>query len=382
MKANSRTKRALALLLLLLALPPGTAAQEEDDDEGKLGQIYAEVGVWISQAAGLEYEPATVSNTVDPFDTLIVSTEHGTETRFRYRGGYELRSNLGALIFTWYSHEEEVDQGEVRPGQYVFGEIMAHPLFAGFNNDGLADGYQADARTVLRDFRLDFYRVAFSSPRVIGKWFAGYRRIQHKRFFDVDYFAVLNDLPALIPPLTDPRPDLIPIPDSVSTSSSFEGRGIEAGMDFLVPVLRNDVMLEAGFLLAVLRGDLDTQYRSTTSLYVLSLPNEQPEILGPPYLEFTQSVDFIDQLVNPIGLRSENRSTSSDVIDAYFGFRWKAWRDLEVFGGFRSTRYGDVAADLRPRNVVVLGGVNLEDVQEVDRSVTYEGFYGGVSYRF
>jgi len=388
MTANPLNKTVLVMLLLLLltASSSARAQQEQGDDEyedeGKIGQIYLEVGVWIAQAAGLEYEPATISVTNDPFDTELVSTEHGTETRFRYRGGYELRSNLGAIVFTWFSHEEEVGQFESRPGQYVFGEVLAHPLYAGLDNDGLADGYEANARTVLRDFRIDFQRTAFRSPRVEGKWFVGYRRIQHKRYFDVDYFSILNTLPPLIPPAGDPRPDLLPGTDVVETESKLTSRGIEAGMDFLIPVLKNDVLIEAGFLIAILRGDLDTSYRSTTNVYVLRAPMQPPEVLQPPYLDFGANADDIQQEQSQVGLRTEGRQTSSDIQEAYLGIRWRAWRDLEVFGGFRSTRYNDVGVDLRPKNVSVGAGTNIQDVTEVDRSVTYEGFYGGVSYRF
>lgn len=389
MTANPVNRPALVIFLALLLLLSATSvrAQEEgeasyeEEDDGKLGKIYFEVGTWISQPAGLEYEPATISLTSDPFDTELIRMEQGTETRLRYRGGYKLRSNLGAIMLTWYSHEHEVNQRDTRPGQYVFGEIMAHPLYAGLNNDGRADGYEANARTVLRDFRIDFERTAFRSPRAVGTWFVGYRRIQHKRYFDVEYYSILNTIPPLIPPGPDPRPDLYPGTDTVTMDSLLTSRGFEGGMDFLIPVYKNDLLVEAGFLVAVLRGDLETTYRSTTQYYQLSAPPEPPVVLEPPY-NFTTTADDVTQEQSQVGLKTSGRQTSSDITEVYLGMRWHAWRGLDVFGGFRQARYNDVGADLRPKNVTTDAGTNIQDVSEVDRSVTYEGFYVGVSYLF
>ena len=86
------------------------------------------------------------------------------------------------------------------------------------------------------------------------------------------------------------------------------------------------------------------------------------------------------------GLKSSSVETSSDVVDVYLGLRWRALKWLEVTGGFRNTRYTDVGVDLRPKistdNMFDDGIViNLEDVTRVNRSATYEGFYGGVIIR-
>jgi hypothetical protein len=381
--ASARAGRAGAACALIccLALGAPVLAQdslEGDEDEGKLGQIFLEAGVWIAQTAGVEFDPVTISETDDPFDTRLVGMEHGTETRFRYRAGYEFRSNIGAIIATWYTHEENLAVQDLRPGQYVFGEILAYPLFAGYLNDGLSDGYSADGRTVLRDFRIDFSRTAFRSPRAEGSWFIGYRRIQHKQSLEAEYFAILNSLP----PLSPPRPDLQPLPDTVSMESALKSRGLEAGMDFLFPVYKNELMVEAGFLVAALRGDLNTTYRATNSLYILDPDNAPAEVLAPPYVEFETQADDIFQQVVGIGLRAESREMSSDILELYLGLRWRAWRDLEVFGGWRQARYNDVSTRLRPKVSTDQGGLNVQDADEYDGSVTYEGFYGGVSYSF
>ena len=63
---------------------------------------------------------------------------------------------------------------------------------------------------------------------------------------------------------------------------------------------------------------------------------------------------------------------SGDVLEAWIGFRWKIIRQVQLIGGFRSTRYEGVGVDLRP-------GPD-QQILEVDRSATYEGFYGG--FRF
>ena len=393
---------SLLVLLVLTVLPLPLTAQEAegDDDETGFGEIFAEVGMWVAQPAGLEYHAATLADPSDPFNTRVLNPTHGTEAAARYRGGYELARNVGALVFTWYSQEELTSTSLLRPSEFVYGELLVHPLFAGYANDGLADGFRQDTSTLLRNLRIDFYRTAFRGGRVVGKWFAGYRRVSHQRRHEASYFGLTPDFPALVPPLTEPRPDLDPLPDVATVKSAYEGRGVEGGMDFVAPFWRDRISLEGGFAIAVLRGKVDSDYRSTTHLYLLtqSIPDEDPVILSAPYagvfesdvlvgpslpLVLKPAIDFITQENFDIGLNTLSRSQTTMILETFLGIRGKVTKYLEIFGGIRITHYDAVGIDLRPVNIVLSPvGLNVQDVTEVERSATYEGFYGGVAFRF
>lgn len=386
----------LVLLVLTAFTLPATGQEAEgDEDEIGFGEIFAEFGMWVAQPAGLEYQAASLADPDDPFNTRVLNPTHGTEGEMRYRGGYELSRNVGGLILTYYAQEELTSTSLLRPSEFVYGELLAHPLYAGYANNGLADGFDQETDTLLRDFRLDFYRTAFRSGRVIGKWFAGYRRVHHYRSQDVAYYGLAPEFPALVPPLTDPRPDLDPLPDEVGMASQYTGRGLEGGMDFEAPFWRDRLWVEGGFAVAALRGKVDSQYRSTTHYYLLSIPQQDPEILAPPYDQFSEftisgdppevnaTVDWVTQENYEIGLNTTSRSQDSSILEAYLGFRARLAKNLELFGGFRSTRYDGVGIDLRPKNIVVTDVTsNYVDVEETERSATYEGFYGGVAVRF
>lgn len=391
----------LALLVLTVLALPATAQEQEaegDDDETGFGEIFAEFGTWVAQPAGLEYHAATLADPSDPFNTRVLNPTHGTEAELRYRVGYELARNVGGIAITWYAQEGFTSARLLRPGEFVYGELLAHPLFAGYANDGLADGFQQETRTLLRDMRIDFYRTAFRSGRVVGKWFAGYRRVEHQRNHDVSYFGLVPDFPPLVEPLTAPLPDLDPRPDVVHVSSQYEGRGFEGGMDFLAPVWRERLSIEGGFAMAVLRGKVNSDYRSTTHAYLLNPVDPQtgtPVVLGPPYDEFDDftisgdppqvfaTIDRIEQVDFLIGLNTLSRSQTTTVLETYLGFRAKVHKNLEVFGGFRNAQYDGVGIDLLPTGVVETPvTLNLQTVTETERSVTYEGFYGGVAVRF
>ena len=51
--------------------------------------------------------------------------------------------------------------------------------------------------------------------------------------------------------------------------------------------------------------------------------------------------------------------------------------------GYRSTYYGNVGVDLRPKVVATTdAGQNLVDATETERSAEYDGFYFGAAYTF
>jgi hypothetical protein len=87
------------------------------------------------------------------------------------------------------------------------------------------------------------------------------------------------------------------------------------------------------------------------------------------------------------------------VLEGSLSFRFRTWRELEVFGGFRSTRYADVGVEVRPTlgTGTVIGQtpsqapgvtvgraaiVPVVGVVEATRSVDYEGFFLGLGYTF
>ena len=102
----------------------------------------------------------------------------------------------------------------------------------------------------------------------------------------------------------------------------------------------------------------------------------------------------ISQVRVPIGVHAESVSSISEVYDVHLGFRWRALKWLEPFAGLRMTHYADVGIELRPTSVSVSEGpdgiefqqgkvqnVSIETVDQADTSVTYEGFFFGVTFR-
>ncbi len=392
--------RWTALMLFALRLSVPSWAEESTpsesavpaEEERKLGWIFVEAGDWFAEPAGLEYAPATVRDTTNPYATQACRMPSGTESRARYRTGYLLSGNGGDFILTWYSHVQENLLERYSPGSFVYGETATHPLYAGVFDDGTADGFTADTRTMLRDMRIDFYRIGFQSARMTVRWFVGFRRVQHEQSLNATYYALVpvyqgQPLPPVLYPPNGPPSELSPRPDIASMQSKYVGRGAEAGAEITFPLTRR-FSVESGFTLAMLKGRLSTSYSSLTHVYALMDVTDSAIVeryLEPPFSEFEMTdsqgnpiLSRIRQFDSAVGLKTDD-SVTGQVIETYVGLRWKAWRNLEAFGGYRGASYTGLGADIRPK---IVTGANLEDVSRTDRNADYVGFYLGVSYRF
>jgi hypothetical protein len=397
MNAETRLLSRLTLLALLALVacvpilaqqdsvppPPAPADAPATEEEDVRGKIIVQLGVWAAQPQGLEYRPATVNRPTNLGGADIVELEHDTTTGGRFRAGYRFGHDVGALILTYFSHSDQVTAEEFTNGEFIWGELLAHPLFAGYENNGLGDGYQAGAETKLRDFRIDFYRTAFRSRRIDGKWFFGIRRVDHDRSLFAQYSANLPGLPPLIPPASFPDPNLTPVPDTAQMRSNFSGRGIEVGLDVDVPLWKDKLLFESGVALAVLRGEIDTFYQSTTHFFTTTISGTEEFLLPPDYdLVFGTAPETITQEEFLISLSGPAQSRTATVLDTFFGLRFWPFAWFSAFIDFRMTHYDNVGLDLRQVNSEHLFGINLVDVEQTDRSVVYEGFEVGITFRF
>lgn len=402
------------LPLCLFAAFAATLAQEGVAPEAKppkqdrrMGTLFAEVSGWWVQPQGLEYTPVSEDYLVT-FDSIAfpkglkslgavgVTLDHDYQVEFRLKAGYALRDNHGEFSVTFWKLDDESYRAAFRPGAFVFGETLAAPYRAGAFEDGWADGFDAVARTKTQDVRVDYGRVAFSSPRAVGKWFVGYRNVLHDRSIVTSYYALAPNLPPLLPPLTTPRPDLDPLPDRARVESELQAQGLEGGMDFVFPI-KGRFSVETGLSIAVLRGTLKTEYSSSNHYYALLDGEGQIiRILEPPFDEFEQRqdptnpnsaplVDRIRQFSLVTGYTVPRESTSPLIVEAYLGFRAKLWKDyLEMFAGVRNIRMSRVGADAQPLAV----GQNslrrqiVQGVSRVEHDADFEGYYLGLAVRF
>jgi len=197
---------------------------------------------------------------------------------------------------------------------------------------------------------------------------------------------------------------LAPRPDTAVQNAKYNGRGLEGGMAFKFPLgIAKKLTAEASMGFAVLRGKIDSQYRSVTHRYILrDTGGNFIRELAPPYSEFEVFLDpsnvnsevLADQIRQQriqIGLNAGSDPGASFVLDMSLGLRWNAWKGLDVTGGFRQSYYANVGVDLRPRNVTPAGSqvtdgidqvLNPNDATREMKSITYEGFYLGVAYTY
>ncbi|MDH3627527.1 MAG: hypothetical protein OEV00_00975 [Acidobacteriota bacterium] len=387
----------LTLMIVFFVVGSAFAQEAEGDDDGSLFKYIAEIEIWVAQPTGLDYSPATVFDATNPFFEVYQRPTHGTSESFRYAGGLEFRRDAGALMLSYLEHrDEDVLLGESSPGNYIFTTSMASPLLAGLNDDGLADGYDSQFDTTLRDLRINYKRAAFETNRVNGSWWVGVRRVAHRRIANASYYAIVDGLPPLIPPLvTFPRPDLDPRPDVVDTASRYSGRGLEMGMEFETAMLKSKKLkLRASVGMAFLRGKVRSEYTSISHAFTFQDPlTGVTTVMEPPYDLFGEiiqvsaggalgpAVDFIDQITVVDSFLDEKRSLSGSVIDTEVSLNYQIHKTVEFYGGFRGSSYSNVGIESR-REVAQIGNQLLSSIASEEQSAEYEGFFGGVRFHF
>lgn len=396
MKSTSWSGRAirLGITLALVAAPAWAFAQEGTADSGEpefegLGRIFAELQGWVTQPVGADLTLALRQNPNTDLGTDLVTVPTGTDARLRYRVGYELRDNLGTFVVTWYATKTEDRRDLFTPSEFGFGQVNTYPLFAGAYDDGLTDGIRSDANLTTRDIRVSYYRDLPGNRRIDARWFVGYRRVAHNRDTETLYYALVPNLPPILDPVSPPRTDLDPSADRGASRSEVNVRGIEAGFETEMPIWRDRVRLEAGISAAVLRGRLSTNYESTTHFYAYrGGVGGLPVYVDPNDPSAFEDPDIVPQIRQEdvrLGIRSNNESTDASILEGFLGVRWLAWRTLEVVGGFRSTYYDNIAEELVPSSVEFdddLTSFNISGFERRSRSLTLEGYYLGVSYRY
>ena len=159
MKISLRTMSGWALLLVALLVPfPASAQQDESgDDDDSWGKLIVEFGTWIAEPGGLGDNVATITDPTNAFNDTIVGFVHRASVEDYVRFGAELAGNRGRVLVTWYAHESTSLMNLRDPGNFIFGELLAFPVFAGLSNDGLADALDASISTSLSDLKIDTY---------------------------------------------------------------------------------------------------------------------------------------------------------------------------------------------------------------------------------
>ena len=360
--------------------PPKPKAPLGDPPVHRWGGLTLAVDVWGPELANEDYDVAVVNGGEFP---RVLSMPSDAATRMHWKVWYHLPKDLGSLRFEYDSMRDEADMQIFDTGNFAYFELLTVPGFGGLSDDGLVDGVTASSTTKTREFRVEYERVVFESPRTRGAFHAGYRNLDHSREFEATYYSLLPAFPPFLPPnfpeTFDPTP-LFPIPDVARETSDFSGHGLGAGLDVEFK-LHPRVSLLTGLTIGAVRGTIDTRYQSETNFYVLHVGEE---IF---YLDFQDVVDIInsdtpttsptDQIgqlatANAVALR--DRSRLAYEIDISMAVQFKIWRSLAATAGLRELAYVDVGAEARPSSGLDLLVKNF--------TAGYGGYFFGLSYRF
>jgi len=370
--------------------PPKPKSPLGDPPLHRWGGITIAVDVWGPElsnhddAVAIFNDPALVS-------TRVIEMPADAKTREHWKAWYHLPKDMGSIRIEYDSMRHEGVAEVLDPGNFAYGELLAFPLFAGLQDDGLADGFAAESLVKTREFRIEYERVAIDTPKVRGSFHFGYRTMDNARSREATYYALLPAFPPFLPPIFDetfnPTP-LFPIPDHTQMTSDFTGSGLGGGFDIEYKLFPR-VSLKGSLSAGVLRGHIDTRYQASTTTYFFNDPDQGifnltfDDVLF--LLSFGQDAAeaiFQDGGTITAGLR--NRSRLAYELDVSMAVEFKIWRSLNASAGLRELAYIDVASDVTPGTPVIQpnGNINFQTVNEVDKSVGYEGFFFGLSYRF
>lgn len=368
----------------LPAPPPAEESAKPTEEPREPTRFVVETGVFVPQPVGADDRLGSRFR-AGALETLEMpySTDPGGWVRF----GWRLPGEWGEIQATYWSQRIDETFVETTPGDFDYGITEVIDFAPGIADDGFADGIGAETGIKTREIRFDWRFPLVERPRSRLTGFAGYRELRHDRFKDVTYTALDPGFPSLIRPDGSFAGNLVPVPDRAQSVSRFSGRGLEVGVDLVVPILGDRVQLEAGGAWALLRGDAEASYTSLNSLYLF----DDGQIVRA--LTFTELIDTLNtpadfdkvrQQSFLFSLVDDNRSANVNAFDVYLGIRARVWKGFEIAAGFRSIRYDDVVLDLRPGtpSLSPSGVYVFTSHEEVHRSIGFEGFHGVVAYRF
>jgi hypothetical protein len=362
--------------------PPSDSAGKDakllEEPLHRWGAWTISLAAWQPSLVGAEDEIAVVFPTnKSPYPLLL-----GAESNIResWLVAYHLPRNLGSIVMHYDSMNYQDQAQHFSPGQFIYGESQAYPEFRGAFDDGFADGVSASASRKLREVRFEFSDKAWETKHTRATWGAGVHNLDYSRQSYIDYYALVPNLPPVIPPVVSPPYDSSaynPLPDQVIQKSDYSGSGVGASLDVEFR-LHPRFSIISGLSIGLLRGKVTTSYQSQTSFYFSTDD-------GYHYLSKDELFDILnngtDQQINKVGQESvtyalsvPNASQAAQTYDLYVGIQSAVWRGLKVFATYREMYYQNVGARAVPTPNLTIDSQSL--------SVGYEGYLVGLSWRF
>jgi hypothetical protein len=349
----------------------------EEEPMHRWGAWSISLAVWDPQQIGVSDEVAVIVPDDQPAYPLRIDPE--SSWRGSIGAAFHLPKDRGSVVVRYDSMSHESQDDFFSPGQFIYFESQAVG-FRGVFDDGYADGVRTSGLYKTREFRLDYQNTAWSTPRTRGTWSAGVRSIDHSEELELTYFALVPNFPALIPPAVESTADaaaLIPLPDRVRAQSDYSATGAGAALDVEFK-FHPRFSIVSGLAVGLLTGDMSSRYKSKTYLYINNA-FQPPVILTPEELlailstGTAEDIALIEQVQTVSDVYSPNVKHASQTYEAYVGVQSTVWRGLKVFATFRELYYSNVGERL---------GLSSQGITTASKSVGYEGYLVGVSWRF
>lgn len=357
---------------------PAKAPKSTEPELHRWGGFILSVAAWEPALVSADEEIAAMvsGDTLTP--VMAGSTSRIRETA---EVAYLLPKDAGAIVGHFDSMYQEDVLTDFTPGQFNFLETRGFPFALGAFDDGLADGVESHSVRKTREFRLEFAKKAFESKWARGVIRAGYRQLAHDRGIDITSFAIVPNLPPVIPPAVPDTEDplrLQPLPDVVAQRSTFFGRGVGAALDVAFP-LHPRFAITTGLSIGLIRGDSHSSYQSTSSYYFLNgaetVPLTKDQLFailsnGTPQ----NQIGAVNQAVVIIRTKQQATDVFSVTYDIHVGIEGTVWRGLKLFANLRDVYYSNVGEYVVPR----AGGFH----DRIPLNAGYEGYNLGLSWRF
>jgi hypothetical protein len=365
--------------------PPPVKKSIEDPPLHRWGGWTLSIAAWQPSLVGTDEELALAEQSGIPVPLLETP---GTSVRETAEVIYHLPHGIGSIAGHYDAMSIEDNTHYFTPGVFDFLESRGFPDHLGAFDDGTADGVAAETMRRTREFRLEFQKQAFDTKWARGTWGAGYRNLSHARTLGLTYYAIVPNLPPLIPPTAtlDDFFRLQPIPDFVGQTSNFSGGGVGASFNVEFP-LHPRVSIVSGISIGLYRGKSQSSFSSISSYYAFTYASGTPLtkdelfslLSNPPPVDPnanppTPAIADVSQFAVQTRLNTLSTSMFAQSYDLFVGLQVTVYKGLRVFGTLRDVYYANVGEYVVPTNGFTSDHRPL--------NAGYEGYVLGLSWRY